>query len=257
VSSIRFNRPLTTSFETALYAQVDTFNLANYPELIDELFALYGLTEYLFIFNYFQKDEMPGLYHGKVHAYATALNCFEGALYSGCNGKQIKALLVAGLFHDIGHKASYRKDVYNIKRAKEILVTLHANMSPLTRLKDTELEIALNAISNTCFPHKAVVGIDVCSKVLRDADLMAAYLYEPIRTQLVHGLIAEGNIAPKGPLSMEQFCVHQMNWYATVVWHSGWGRNKAHLFNWPQVNKDMCVQLMTSTRQEICNQTTQ
>lgn len=241
-----------SAFETSLYAQVDAYTLADHPELIKPLFDLYQLDEYLTVFDHMLKGHRTDVYHGKMHGYMTALNCYEGALYSQCTTSEIKVLLVAGLFHDLRHSCGVQPDSVNIKNAVHALTVLHAAMSPRKRLSDAELRQAQWAIRRTKYPHAAKPLTLVCDKVLRDADMMSAYCADPaVRLNLFTGLHEEQSLYLQQTndfelLTLDAFCTQQQRFATAMVWSTYWGKTKAFHLNWQGANRELVAQLQTS-----------
>lgn len=234
---IVFEAPLS-EFEKNMYREIDATTLGSHPELLMDIFKRHQVETYLTIFDYFNREKNGNYYHGVTHAYATALNCYEGALYSSCTNKEIRALLVAGLFHDIDHSHGEKTDRQNVNRAKRVLTTLHANMAVHERLKDDELQMALKAITGTCWPY-ASAPTTITEKVLRDADLMTPYLPTDTKLKLFAGLINEISTTEKRQISVREFCGWQSTFSMSVLWNTRWATLKAVTLDWPRLNREI------------------
>ena len=239
-------RPTTTPvshFDAEVNTHLETRTLAHHPELAEELFAAHQLGEYFMVFKYFTRNTPTDVYHGQEHGVLTALNCYEGALHSGCTREETRALLVAGLFHDVGHSCGGQPDEINVQRAKHILTQLHASMDLHARLKDEEMVLCLRAIGATQYPYRTKLN-DAVAKVIRDADMMTPYLPEPVKLRLLNGLRQEML------MSIEGFCQRQLSFSSALVWNTRWAKMKAFERNWPLLNRSLPALFKALEREE-------
>lgn len=244
--------PGYSSFDTNLYKYTDSLTLADHTDVTAELFANRGLAEYYELFCTFHKNGPTNVYHGNEHAFMTALNCFEGALYSKCTTSEIKSLLVAGLYHDARHSQGKYSDKYNVELAKSCLMACHAQVPVHHQLKEKELRAAIQAISNTQYPYLVKnVSATEC-RVLRDADMMATYCADKAkRLGLFMGLLGEINTGrdhrydESKPLSIPEFCEQQTVFASTMAWNTQWAKMKSSRLNWPLLSRQLIHDLHT------------
>jgi hypothetical protein len=259
-NSRKSNAPLEASqFDTALYEKTDSLTLANHPELASQLFAQRGLTEYYSRFLDLHPNDSL-FYHSQDNAVMTALNCFEGALYSRCSTSEIKVLLVAGLYHDAAHLYGNYPEAHNIANAKACLKKIHLNDVPKHHaLTDSELTLAISAIDSTAFPHATKLAKGDVNRILRDADAMTLYCSDKVKKlRLFEGLLFETHTRQSkttawdsthgAEMSMATFCEQQEKFAGEIVWNTHWGKMKAFNLNWPQKNKELCFDLKNKRR---------
>lgn len=247
------NEPIVSSFDKSLYAYTDTYRLADHPELLQELFNSRGLKEYLDHFNEMHRDNPTDVYHGVEHAHMTALNCFEGALYTQCTTSEIKVLLVAGLFHDALHSNGNSTEQYNIDYACAALRACHKDVPVNHQLTELELLEALKLIKLTRFPYVTKNLKTSSAKILRDADMMAAYCTDQEKLlRLFNGLLKEINVGislsflDENPIKMNGFCKQQLNFSTAMVWNTRWAKLKALTLNWSMCNRNLVESLQAS-----------
>ena len=223
------------------------YTLADHPEWLREVLAGYRLTDFLDAFDHLTKDLRRGIYHGKAHAYATALNCYEGGVHSACTRTSVRVQLVAGLYHDALHSCGAYSDQVNIPIACKALTTINEAMGLDKRLTVVELAQALQAIRATQYPYAAKKLTSPLDKIVRDADLMVTYLADRVqRKALLMGLLTEKNQSDYGPdayTSIDAFCEQQTVFATAVEWGTAWARNKALLLNWPLRTRGLVADL--------------
>ena len=226
-----------------VYIKAKAFELMDLGErgvevLVDRL-NLEGFYRY---FNELNASTAP--YHNKYHARCMMLNCFEGALFEKCTTVEVRALVVAAMFHDFNHTGGHEPDEANIRLALEGLnLAQHAEMF-FTPLTEKELELAIRAIRVTQYPfiHEPMT---VTEKIIRDADLMQLYEADvpTMRAQYL-GLKAEVEISRKVTFTQEEYAVGQRAWLDEyVVWYTAWARKKAEARSF-EAHKDRLVEAL-------------
>lgn len=215
-------------------------DLANRLDYLAPLFQHYELDDWLIAFNqhigrhHLQMDGNER-YHHTLHAYVTALNCYEGAVHSRMGTIQrstIRNLMLAGLFHDFQHSHGLDTDMVNIHRAIEGVRWVNGTLKN-QHLGEGDIGQVCALIGVTMYPH---IGDpkNVAQGIIRDADMMASYQRSPHALQeLFVGLWREVNIAQtrKGEalLTWDQFLEAQQK-FADVQfsqWYTDWGRRKS------------------------------
>ncbi len=233
-----------SNFEGVLYGYTDTHCLADHPELIEELFATRGLSEY---FDFYVKDSErypQDFYHAKAHSFQVALNCFEGGLYSGVSNSEMKVLLVAGLFHDARHSQGTYSDRYNVPTAQDALRVAHQYAPAHHKLSSEELRQAMQAIGCTHYPYVKNVK-ETLDKIIRDADMMSMYCKnDDVLLPMFKGLIKEINVQREKDMSVAMFCENQATFATGIQWNTQWGKLKSIHKNWPQTSRSLCKKLL-------------
>ncbi len=225
---------------TALNDAVQKFDLANQQQHLVKLFEHYGLVSYLIGFDEVQPDEDGPVYHGIMHSYMTALNCLEGSIHTGLGNSEKRAMLVAGLYHDVLHSRGQFSDNINISVAVKQLEAIHARVPEHLKLKPEELKIAITAIRQSKYLNGRYVSSkpSVYGAILQDADRMGAYctndeelvgMWVGLYNEIDYG--RRYNFEP--PLSAEQFMEMQSNFHSSVKWNTKWATVKAMKLNWP------------------------
>jgi len=112
--------------------------------------------------------------------------------------REMRNALVAALFHDYNHSGMFGDDDLNIERA----------IRGLRRHVATEdlpyIEVIVELIRGTQFPNVVPSDeLDLCGKILRDADLSQAFSVAWIQ-QVVFGLAAEWGRKPIEVLRMQE-----------------------------------------------------
>ena len=249
-----------SGFEKLLNDSVDSYTLADHPELVPLIFNRLGVEGYYTFFLEHGYNKKPGTYHGLMHSLQTALNCYEGGLYAHLNNSELKTLVVAGLYHDARHSQGMHSDRFNVQEAIRALETAHDFTPEHQRLKKDELAAAIEAIKLTEYPYKAKKTSSTLGRVLRDADMMALYTTDPDDLlDLFLGLINEINLGlarshmgghDYADMSIDAFCEQQARFVTGLEWNTSWGKLKAFTRNWPQAGRRLNHLLQLAKQQQ-------
>lgn len=236
--------------ETPVFDQArKAYRLAECRDKITEIFRYYDVSMYLAIFDQMHAHVNQDTYHNKDHAYITALNSLEGAIWAGLDNTDCRAMLVAGLFHDAAHSRGYASDAANICEAMRFFRATHDcvlthDMCNLTALSGYELRIVKGAIKSTHFENgKYSTRVSsVYNKIIQDADLMLYYIEDKKKvTEMLMGLRNEINVTRdllwEEPLSISEFIDTQVKFANSRSWHTNWAKLKAVYLNWPHQAK--------------------
>lgn len=262
MSKRRSNEPVIGSFDTALNKAVDSLTLMDHQDMVQGLFNRVGLDAY---YDYYVehgqqprlRDDTGPVYHGQTHTFQVALNCYEGGLYSGVSNKELRTLMVAGLFHDARHTRGIHGDMVNIDNALRCLHAAHALAPEHQRLKPEEYEEAKGLIRLTEFPYKAKKTTSALGRILRDADMMGLYTSDTdTLTDLFLGLFAEGRTSwdhrnrylDSVEPTLANFAAQQKSFGSLLEWNTSWGKIKAFKRNWPQAGRRLQLVLQHAQR---------
>lgn len=224
----------------ALNEAVQNFDLANQQQHLVKLFEHYNLLSYLIGFDEVQPDEDGPVYHGIMHSYMTALNCLEGAIHTGLGNSEKRAMLVAGLYHDVLHSRGQFSDNINISVAIKQLEEIHARVPLHIKLNDGELKVACTAIRQSKFLNGRYYSSKpgVYGAIMQDADRMGAYCSDDEElVAMWAGLYSEidqgrsFNFEPS--MSVEHFLEAQTGFHSNIKWNTKWATVKAMKLNWP------------------------
>lgn len=206
------------------------------------LLSHYSLQGHLRAFQSITRAADNKYYHSQRHAYVTLLNCYEGAVHDGSlEDNEIRSLLAAALFHDVNHSLGMHPDGVNIELACSTLALVNDSVTLSMRLPPNALAQALEIICATQWPITEPPETNA-QRIIRDADLMMAYLPNSQRRPLFHGLFCELN-ARNLSVSMASFRASQMDFAAGVTWNTVWAQKKAQALNWMQSSIDACDDL--------------
>ena len=108
-------------------------------------------------------------YHGFQHLLTVAGRAFDGGLAYELPKQSCRNLLLAGLFHDVGHR-QVDDDWANIETAVAALHRAHTEHR-LGPADDQDVKAITRLIGSTCFPYTEAAH-NLEEAILRDADLM-------------------------------------------------------------------------------------
>lgn len=199
-------------------------------------------------------------YHYRAHTENICLNSLEGFLYikqqalckatSGLDhGElakglflQLRALLLAALYHDAGHSYGLLADRRNVVIAASIYQDdRYTSVEQIHK----DYDIVAHLILSTEFPHDedtaglhgsegiSYESVKELALILRDADMMGSYVQDETKlAEIFVGLFLESKL--KYPdLTLEQFHENQNNFSATMVkWNTDWAKEKAQVMGW-------------------------
>jgi len=187
------------------------------PEIIRNDENLYegNLVHYFrVVFNHAQNLQNP--YHNFRHMLHVTWACFQACIYYGNEGRlsprQMRNLLIAALFHDFDHSGMVGNDDLNIQRS---LRGFEKYILDEDRPFDSDIRKMIWA---TMYPYEEKSeGLDLCSQIIRDADLGQALSVAWIQ-QVVFGLAAEWG---KKPIEVLR---SQGQFHSSLRFATEWGR---------------------------------
>lgn len=128
--------------------------------------------------------------------------------------RQMRNALIAALFHDYNHSGMNGDDDLNIERA---LRGLRRHVLEVDRAQLPDIETIVRA---TQFPNvTSAEQLDLCSLILRDADLSQAFSVAWIQ-QVVFGLAAEWGKKPIDVLKMQE------PFHKNLAFQTDWARQR-------------------------------
>ena len=163
-------------------------------------------------------NNMP--YHNLHHTQGMAVNCYYLGLYAQLPYDDLRALVMAALFHDFGHSGGVSTDAENIQVA---LVAFRA-FAGETGLADAETCKVVRLIEATQFPYVRDIE-DELDAIIRDADQLQLTM-DGWYTMLFQGLRQEFS-HKMGAMDLPAFCALQRKYLPTVKYHSQWGQTYA------------------------------
>lgn len=213
---------------------VEQYRLADHFEKAQDVAKALGLEHtYLFIRTYFDALKKDEVYHGFKHSIITFMNAVEGGLVLGLPDTELRCLATAALFHDLGHSCGGKTDRYNIQTAVAAFKQNRGVNTELMNFTDDEAKMVTDCIQATFFPWQPYADLCPAAKILRDADVMSAYIQCPKTIlELYTGLMNEVALR-KFPYGVGEFLVDQDKFRTSVVWNSRWGKLKSFKLNWP------------------------
>jgi hypothetical protein len=152
-------------------------------------------------------------YHNFRHTMYVLCLTYEGGKYAGINKDEMRALLIAALFHDFRHSGHMGNDKQEINRAIE---WLRKYILPIDKHIKTDVEDMIRA---TEWPHRTDIVLTESMKILRDADL-SMDLDDVWQQQIIFGLSQEMGISPIHQLR------NQLDYLSNQTFQSDWGRKK-------------------------------
>lgn len=143
--------------------------------------------------------------HVMCHAY-------EGGIYEKISQSEMRALLIAAMFHDYGHSGQMGNDAAEV--ANSIKAIKHY-------ILDCDEELLLDIedlIYATQWPHRKDMVVSRSMKIIRDADFTQV-LSDTWLQQTVFGLAKEFNIPTA------EFIHSQVNFISSLEFQSDWGKD--------------------------------
>lgn len=187
-----------------------------------------------YVSSYHHCLNKPAHYHGLTNSVITFMNAVEGGIVSGLNDSDLKCLAIAALFHDIGHSCGGHSDKYNIQTAVSLFQQQRSVLPELMNLTDDETNLIIKAIQATFYPWKIYAELHITGKILRDADMMGAYIQDPATcTELFVGLMNEISLKKPFGYTVAEFLTEQDKFRTTLIWNTRWGKVKSIALNWP------------------------
>ncbi len=151
-------------------------------------------------------------YHNFRHTSHVLVFAYEGGCYENLSKTDLRALLIAALFHDYGHSGVMGNDPAQIKVALE---GLHKNILPQDVDSLSKIESFIKA---TMWPHDESVSMLPGARILRDAD-MAQSVSDVWIQQNIFGLAQEFGITPLQQLK------NQKSFLLNLKLYSMWGES--------------------------------
>lgn len=150
-------------------------------------------------------------YHNFRHTMHVFCMAYEGGKYEGISQDEMRALLIAALFHDFRHSSLMGDDKREIDKAidgvRNFILTHDEYLQ-------TDIE---DLIYGTEWPHRTDIVISTSLKILRDADL-SMDLDDVWWQQIIFGLSQEMGISPLNQLR------NQLDYLSNQTFQSEWGR---------------------------------
>lgn len=171
------------------------------PEIINNTEGLYEGDLVAYFRAIFTKAENLNLpYHNFRHMMHVTWLCHEACRFyrDRLNGRQMRQLLIAAMFHDFNHTGRYGNDDHNIMRA---LRGLETHCLPCDQ---SDLLVIGELVKATEYPPKrAHSEFELPAQILCDADVAQAFSVAWVQ-QVVFGLAAEWGHEPKAVLATQQ-----------------------------------------------------
>lgn len=227
---------------------IKTYKLGDYfSKAVDVAKALNLSQTLAYIKSYHEVLHKEEIYHGLDHSLITFMNAVEGAIETGVSDDELRCVALAALFHDIGHSCGGKSDKYNIQTAREIFNRQRQTLPELLNLTDTDAICVHKCIEATFYPWKPTAKIDTTAKILRDADMMGAYISCPKTLKgLFNGLRNEIMIS-RFPYDVYTFMNDQDRFRTSLVWNTRWAKMKAIRCDWPGQFRRMRSIMLDST----------
>ncbi len=159
-----------------------------------------------------QSNNRHAPYYNVHHTCTVTKNIYMACIYYSINPQEARTLLIAGLYHDMGHIGKMSNDDDgNIERAN---IQLRNDILNEDRNFLHEIE---NLIAVTRFPFKKN-NLRLYEQIMRDSDM--AQLFEPDWIQqVIIGLSTEFNT------DVVSFLKQQLIFIPHIKWHSDWAKN--------------------------------
>lgn len=239
---------------------IKEMKLSHHKEVLPFIFESLGISEYYEQFqewdDVFKCDEdstVQCTYHNKVHAYAVALNCFEAteSTITQFSREDMRALMLAALYHDYKHAKIIGDDFINIKAAIVGINEIHKKVK--RKVLPETLARALKLIRHTEYPYRVASSVisDPLSHILRDADMMMVYEPTDISVKLLRGLLNEINNTrrnqDKEPMSVVDFVTENIKFLRGIIWCTRWAKTKAYRRNLPSTIHNVSARLLDAS----------
>ena len=190
--------------------------LGNLPAIVRNEDGLYeGNIVPYFRAVFFHARNLRNPYHNFRHLCHVLWLCYQACLFYNDRlpKRQVRALLIAALFHDFDHIGSKVADEENIRRAVEG-ITLH--IQPEDR---EELPNIIALIRASEYPYKVPTeSLGLRAQILRDADMAQVFSVAWVQ-QTVFGLSAEWGKPPLEILKTEA------NFLRSLKFHTEWAKS--------------------------------
>ncbi len=171
------------------------------PDIIENREGLYpgNLTHY-FVAVFTKARNLTNPYHNFRHLFHVLWMCYDAARYyrSQVSPLEIRALLIASIFHDFDHSGRVGQDDLEIERAIRGLI---ANLAPED---GALLPLIKRLIQATEYPYKVPSEeLTLLEQILRDADMSQTFSDVWIQ-QSLFGLSAELGMSPLQMLTTQE-----------------------------------------------------
>jgi len=194
-------------------------NMLNLPEIIKNKDSLYDgdLTHYFqSVINNARNLKHP--YHNFRHMFHVTWLCYDAGEYYFnrrlLDGRQIRNLLIAAMFHDFDHSGRTGNDDLNIELA------IRGLKKHLHKIDEPWFHDICTLIKFTEFPHKIKSdSLSLSAQILRDADLSQGL--SPVWVQeIIFGLSSEMCVSPIEVFKMQQ------GFFSNLRFHTDWALSK-------------------------------
>lgn len=184
-----------------------------------------------FFMDFNPSNDAP--YHNKYHTFCMVNNCYEGSYHLRLSPSEVKALVVAALFHDFDHSAGNQSDGVNITKALAGLkVAQRFAESRGLGLNQAEYKLVTEAIKVTQYPF-TVEPTTITEKIIRDADLMQPYETDKeVLFKQYKGLKQEIELSRNMTISNAEFGIKNKEFLDGITWYTPWAREKALKLDW-------------------------
>lgn len=159
----------------------------------------------------FQAPNRRNPYHNFRHTIHVFCQVYLGGKFEKLNKTNMRALLIAALFHDYGHSGKMGNDKAEIAKA---IMALEEHILDEDRLKLPKIK---ELIRMTEWPHDYLGDESEAIKILRDADL-SQVLDDVWWQQIIFGLSEEFGETEVNMLRK------QINFLSGLSFHSAWGK---------------------------------
>ncbi|MFA7088283.1 MAG: hypothetical protein WC146_03010 [Patescibacteria group bacterium] len=170
----------------------------------------YGNLRYYFR-EVFQAPNARNPYHNFRHSVYVFCQVYEGGRYENLNKADMRALLIAALFHDYGHSGRIGQDREEIKNTIKSLSLIILNGD------DHLWHDIRDLIESTEWPHPQDRHVFKSMKILRDADI-SQIVDDVWWQQVIFGLSLEHGVPPISQLKNE------INFLSKLQFESDWGK---------------------------------
>lgn len=229
--------------EKTLEQAVHSYVLSDHTHLLASVCKSLEIKSYLEDFERYFQDNRQDIYHGRVHTVGVALNAYEGALWMKVPRKEIRAIVLAALYHDARHTLGACSDRINISRAIDALYATQVTIDKKNQVDESVIEYTEQLIRATQFPYSKKPCTDIGALLLRDADVMTLYMRDrAMRLKLFVGLFNE-QLQATPTLTIRQAIEQQRKFFNLKEWYTRWGKFKYQLHNWPALAQGLINEL--------------
>jgi hypothetical protein len=178
-------------------------------EVIDKFDYLQKAFKYIVLNS--KSNDNP--YHDLNHLLTVMKYCYQGAVVENVNGKALKELLIAAIFHDANHSGGKKTDEENIEEAKRVMKKFVESENI-----DVNIESMNEILDATQYPYVIEPeDLNLSQAIIRDADIMQIYQYNWIQ-QNIYGLAQELN------MSFVDFLKSQKKFMDAAEFNTKWGK---------------------------------